>query len=153
QRNAASASDSGAGFTGAGVAESGQVLGREPATGVDDLHPVFELAPSPPAQAATEAPAPPLDSAGSATAKPRRSRVRARKGARAALEAVPEALPVTWIRVGPGKYVRADAAIPSPAQVPDEEVSPSGHPATDGPTPAPPTSEDVVAGAELASDA
>lgn len=42
------------------------------------------------------------------TARPRRGRVRVRKSAKPAGE--PSAAPVTWVRVGPGRFVRADVA-------------------------------------------
>jgi hypothetical protein len=47
--------------------------------------------------------------AGSTAAKPRRSRGRARKPARPGAEPAVAPAPATWIRVGPGKFVRADS--------------------------------------------
>ncbi|MHB1560506.1 MAG: hypothetical protein ACYC61_23890, partial [Isosphaeraceae bacterium] len=54
--------------------------------------------------------------------KPRRSRARSRKTAKPAVEPVAEPAPVTWIRVGPGQYVRSDAASQGPTPVPNEPV-------------------------------
>jgi hypothetical protein len=47
-------------------------------------------------------------SSGPAAAKPRRPRSRARKPARPVVETVPASTPAAWIRIGPGKFVRAD---------------------------------------------
>jgi hypothetical protein len=79
------------------------------------------------------------DSAGSAGVKPKRGRGRARRAAKTAVEPVLESAPATWIRVGPGKFVRADATIQAvdPTQV--EEVAVEAVPETDPPhTPDPP---------------
>jgi hypothetical protein len=50
-----------------------------------------------------------LDPAATAPAKPRRTRARTRKAAKPAAEPAADSNSVTWIRVGPGKYVRSDA--------------------------------------------
>ena len=63
-----------------------------------------------------------LDSASSGTAKPRRGRGRARKAAKTAAEPAPDSAPVTWIRVGPGKFVRADANSQAIDQAQTEDV-------------------------------
>lgn len=55
-------------------------------------------------------------------AKPRRSRARSRKTAKPAVEPAAEAAPVTWIRVGPGQYVRSDTANQGPPPAPNEPV-------------------------------
>jgi hypothetical protein len=47
-------------------------------------------------------------SSGPAAAKPRRPRSRARKPAKPVVETVPVSAPAAWIRIGPGKFVRAD---------------------------------------------
>ncbi len=54
--------------------------------------------------------------------KPRRSRARSRKTAKPAVEPAADAAPVTWIRVGPGQYVRSDAASQGPPPAPNEPV-------------------------------
>jgi hypothetical protein len=56
-------------------------------------------------QAATAAPGP----SASRTAKPRRSRGRGRKASRPAGEPSAPPAAATWIRIGPGKFVRADS--------------------------------------------
>jgi hypothetical protein len=53
-----------------------------------------------------------LDPAANAVTKPRRGRARSRKVTRPAVEPAPDSVPVTWIRVGPGKYVRSDSMDP-----------------------------------------
>lgn len=69
--------------------------------------------------------------AAAASPKPRKRRgkgKRSTKAAAAATEADPTAAQVTWIRVGPGKFVRADAqdpeteGSPSPVSVPDADA-------------------------------
>jgi hypothetical protein len=51
------------------------------------------------------------DFASSAVTKPRRGRGRIRKVAKLAAEPLSESTPATWIRVGPGKFIRADAHV------------------------------------------
>ena len=116
---------------------------------------------------ATAASPPRPDPAASGTAKPRRSRARGRKAAKLAAEPVPDSSSVTWIRVGPGKFVRADRGVQAPDEAPVEPVADAHpapgppadaapttaealadvHPATDEPTHAAPTSEELVADA------
>jgi hypothetical protein len=48
------------------------------------------------------------DLTSSATTMPRRGRGRARKVAKIATEPLPQSTPAIWIRVGPGKFIRAD---------------------------------------------
>jgi hypothetical protein len=52
------------------------------------------------------------NSAGSDAPKPRRVRVRGRKLARTGAEPVASSIPIAWVRVGPGKFIRADANVP-----------------------------------------
>ncbi len=73
------------------------------------------------------------DSTSSTTAKPRRGRSRPRKVARTAAEPMPGSAAVTWIRVGPGKFVRADANGQAVDQAQTEEVYVEAHPAMDAP--------------------
>jgi hypothetical protein len=98
----------------------------------EENHPAAELdAATAAEEAATEQSSSIPDSAGSAGAKPKRGRARARKAAKSAAETVLNPPPVTWIRVGPGKFVRADATTQAvdPAQL--EEVAAEDVPATD----------------------
>jgi hypothetical protein len=73
------------------------------------------------------------DSTSAETAKPRRARGRARKAAKTATEPVLESASVTWIRVGPGKFVRADANSQVVDQARTEEVTAEARPAPDAP--------------------
>jgi hypothetical protein len=68
----------------------------------------------------------PASSPSADAAKPRRTRGRARRPARAAGNpaAVPSAsTAVTWVRVGPGKFVRADSQGPGPAPAPEPHAT------------------------------
>jgi hypothetical protein len=86
----------------------------------------------PPADGPPEASAPGTgpSASGPAAAKARR-RSRARKPTKSGSEPAAAASPATWIRVGPGKFVRADLH----AQAADAETPPQPDPAT-GPSPA-----------------
>lgn len=121
---------------GAGI---GQSLRRDRAAGAGDNRPAAELDSALAAdEAATEPVSSIPDSAGSAAGKPKRGRTRGRKAAKTAAEPALDSSPVTWIRVGPGKFVRADAMIQTidPTRVEEAE----GVPATDAPdAPATPT--------------
>jgi hypothetical protein len=139
-----------------GDTDIGQSLRVDRAAGADDNRPAAELDSG---LAADEAATEPLgsipDSAGSGGAKPKRGRGRARKAAKTAAEPAPDSPPVTWIRVGPGKFVRADATIPAidPTQV--EEVAAEAVPATDAPNAAAaiPTVVDEAQVEEVAAEA
>jgi hypothetical protein len=61
------------------------------------------------ASGSAQASASTTDLSNSTAAKPRRARARARKPAKAGAEAAVAPAPATWIRVGPGKFVRADS--------------------------------------------
>jgi len=86
------------------------------------------------------------ESAGSVTIKPRRGQVRTRKAARTAVEPMPDSPPVTWIRVGPGKFVRVEGSIPAVDQAQTDKVAVGTSPATDVPVhaPAPAPAEALV---------
>ena len=129
ERAGSSATEPRAGTSGADAAESGQGLGEDRAVETGEPRPAAEPVPGIPTGEAAEAPTPGPDPAGAATAKPRRSRARSRKAAKSAVEPAPDASPVTWIRVGPGKFVRADAGVQDFPQAQAEEVAP----ATDAP--------------------
>jgi hypothetical protein len=74
---------------------------------------------------------PALDLTGAATAKSRRSRVRVRKASKPAAEPVAVALPVTWIQVGPGKFVRIEGGTTAAESAQTEEVLSRDTPATE----------------------
>jgi hypothetical protein len=71
------------------------------------------------------------DSTSSGKTKLRRSRSRARKVAKTAIEPLPEFAPATWIRVGPGKFVRKDAHFHDVDQANTEDASADPNPVTD----------------------
>jgi hypothetical protein len=63
--------------------------------------------------------------------KPRRSRSRARKMAKSAIEQVPKFAPATWVQVGPGKFVRADTLVYSVGKANTDDSSADQRPVTD----------------------
>jgi hypothetical protein len=135
RRPSKSAPEPGAESIGVGDTEIGQSLRVDRAAGADDNRPAVELDSGLAAdEAATEPLGPIPDSAGSGGAKPKRGRARARKAAKTAAEPASDSPPVTWIRIGPGKFVRADATIPAIDPTPVEEVAAEAVPATDAPT-------------------
>ncbi len=71
------------------------------------------------------------------TTKPR-GRIRARKAARPASEPVMASIPVAWIQIGPGKFVRVEDGIQSADPTPTEEVAARAYPATENPASATP---------------
>jgi hypothetical protein len=71
------------------------------------------------------------DFATSAMSKPRRNRGRARKVAKMAADPLPESAPAMWIRVGPGKFVRADVDINAFDQAYAEARLTEPHPTVD----------------------
>jgi hypothetical protein len=73
------------------------------------------------------------DSTSSGTVKARRSRGRARRVVKTAAESGPDSTSVTWIRVGPGNFVRADVQIQTVDQSQTEEVLVEAHLPTDAP--------------------
>ena len=74
---------------------------------------------------------PTLDPTGADTAKPRRGRVRARKASKPAAELVAEPLPVAWIQVGPGKFIRIEGGTTAANSAQTEEVTPRNTPAAE----------------------
>lgn len=102
---------------------------------------------------ATEPPAP--EASAEAPPKPRKRRVRARKSAKKgadAAEIAAESGRVTWVRVGPGKFVRSVAPVvefvgpPAPETEPEVAQEPEPAPIADDPTPAPELGSDEEAG-------
>jgi hypothetical protein len=77
------------------------------------------------------------DSASSGIGKARRGRGRTRKAAKTTAEPAPDAAPVTWIRVGPGKFVRGDANNQAVDQAQTEDVIGDVSPAMDVPVQVP----------------
>ncbi len=133
ERAPSPAVDSRAETSGADTDTSGQGAGEDRADGMGEPRPDAEPVPDLTAGESVEAPTSLPDPAGTANAKPKRTRSRSRKAAKSAVEPVHEPGPVTWIRVGPGKFVRADSIVQDSLQVPVEEVAPAENPATDLP--------------------
>ncbi|MFI5454609.1 MAG: hypothetical protein ACHRXM_04080 [Isosphaerales bacterium] len=151
QRPWAMATEASVDSVGAGSADLGRGLRMECADGVDQHHPDAEPDSGSAAIESTDRSGSSPDSAVSSIAMPRRGRVRARKAARTAAEPMPDSPPVTWIQVGPGKFVRIEGSIPAVDQTPTEAVAVGTSPVADVPIPAPPTST-VPAAALAAQD-
>ena len=73
------------------------------------------------------------DLANTGITRPRRGRSRTRKAAKTATESAPGSSSVTWIRVGPGKFVRADTSVTATEQAQTEDMTTGANPATDVP--------------------
>ena len=114
-RASSPAAGSRAGFLGTRIAEPGQGAGEGRADGTGSPEPGPDARQDPDLAAGESDDAQPshlrLDPAAAAIARPRRSKARTRKAAKPAAELAPEFAPVTWVRVGPGKYVRSDTII------------------------------------------
>ncbi|HKI19139.1 MAG TPA: hypothetical protein VKA15_14730 [Isosphaeraceae bacterium] len=151
QRPWASATEASVESVGAGSADLGWGLRVDRADGVDQHHPDAEPDSRPAANELTELSGSSPDSARSSTAMPRRGRVRARKAARTAAEPMPDSPPVTWIQVGPGKFVRVEGSIPAVDQTLTEAVTVGASPVADALVHAPPTST-APAAAQAAQD-
>lgn len=113
------------------LAEPGRAPGADRADGAGSPEPASDAGagPASPDDAIADADADSqpaglrVDPAESAvSARPRRSRARSRKTAKPAVEPAAGPAPVTWIRVGPGQYVRSDAASQGPPPAPNEPV-------------------------------
>jgi hypothetical protein len=107
---------------GIGIAESGQGSGAGQAEGLGQLEPSLDAG-SYPADSADESDESEprslrVDPGAAAVARPRKSRARSRKASKSAAEPAPDSAPITWVRVGPGKYLRSDSL----TQVGEDEV-------------------------------
>ncbi len=146
QRSSSTAPDLTARTAGADIAEPDLGSGTRQADGTGSPEPRFAAGRDPDLESDETDDSGPahlrLDPAENAIAKPRRSRARSRKTAKSAVEPTVDSAPVTWIRVGPGQYVRSDTVsqgqppveAPAPAEV--QAVESAADPATDSPEPA-----------------
>ena len=67
------------------------------------------------------------DLASIATSKPRRGRTRARKGPKITVASSPPGSSTTWIRIGPGKFVRADTNLQAMDEGQPREITADTH--------------------------
>jgi hypothetical protein len=104
-----------------------------------DGHPAVKPDADPPADEQTDLPDSASGSIDAGTAKIRRSRVRARKAARTAAEPTPDSAPVTWIQVGPGRFVRVEGGTPTALKTNAQDVVADAGLETDAPVDTPPT--------------
>jgi hypothetical protein len=112
-------------------------------------HSVSEPHVDPPANMPGEPLSSAADVTGDSAAKPRRGRARARKLARSATAPVPEPPPVTWIQVGPGRFVRLEGPVQVSDQTKTAEATGGVSPEADTPVdvaPAAPAPAQVLAG-------
>jgi hypothetical protein len=93
---------------GAGIAGLGKDLRVDRVDGLAQHHPVSELQADPPADVPSEPTSFAADPVGDVAPKPRKSRARVRKLVKPAAALIPDSPPVTWIQVGPGKFVRLE---------------------------------------------
>jgi len=123
-------SESDAASDGVGITDLAQGLRVDRADGAEQYRPVtrsdahLETGES----ALSSDPDPDVTTAG--TAKQRRGRGRTRKAAKPAAELVPDSIPVAWIQVGPGKFVRIEGGIQAADSAQAEETAPRDLPAT-----------------------
>jgi hypothetical protein len=135
-----SALEAGAESVGIGIVDLGQGLRVDRADGMVQHHPVAEHDSGPAASASTDPQDSSPGSAGASTRKLKRGRVRVRKAAKVAAEAMPDSAVATWIQVGPGKFVRVEGGMPAADGALAQEVAVGVSLATDTPEHAPPTS-------------
>jgi hypothetical protein len=132
------ASESVAASDGIGITDLGQGLRVDRADGAEQYRPVTrsdsDLTSVDSAESSDSGP----DLTGAGTAKLRRGRIRARKVSKPATELVPDSLPIAWIQVRPGKFVRIEGGIKAADTAQTEEVVPWDHPDTETPAHATP---------------
>jgi hypothetical protein len=128
---------------------SGSFLGERPAGHLGErfLTPFSEPDSGLFAGGATDEETSRVDSGGASAARPRRTRVRSRKMARTAAEQTAGSSSASWVRVGPGKFVRADLVDQVPGPAPTElaaniNVEPAVH-ASEAPMHTAPAATDV----------
>jgi hypothetical protein len=105
-----SASESGVESDTAGIADLGRDLRMDSADGLDEIRSISQFDLDPTIVDPTESSVSNPDVSTGGAAK-RRGRVRARKPTNPANEPVTDSLPVVWIQVGPGKFVRVEGGI------------------------------------------
>jgi hypothetical protein len=136
RRVPSSSSESGADSHFAGIANLDVSLQVDRESGVDELHSSNEreidlTSIEPTEEVGSDA------GATSARAVKRRARVRARKPNVPASESLTDSLPVLWMQVGPGKFIRVEGATQSAGSAQTEEVRAHELPAFETPTAAP----------------
>jgi len=132
--SSSSASDSSAVSDGIGTADFGPGLRVDRADGAEQYRPVTRSDADLITTESAELSDPDVDPTGAGVAKPRRTRIRARKVPKPATEPVVDSLPVAWIQVGPGKFVRSEGGTTAADSAQTEEAAPRDIPATEIPT-------------------
>jgi hypothetical protein len=123
-----------------GGSDFGQGLRADPGGGVGPHPHTVEPGSVTAASASIEPSGSNLDSLGLSPSRPRRDRVRPRRTARSASEPLTGSPAVSWIQVGPGKFVRVEAGIQALEHVQPDEVAVVASAETDVPDQLPPNS-------------
>ncbi len=131
RQSSSSASDSNAASDGIRATDLGQGLRVDRADEAEQYRLATRSDATPTMAESSESLDPSLDPISAATAKSRRSRVRVRKTSKPAAELVAGSLPVTWIQVGPGKFVRIEGGTTAADSAQTEESVLRDTPATE----------------------
>jgi len=142
RQSSPSASELGATPDGAGIADVGEGLRVDRVDGAEQYRPIARSDADVITAESAESPDSNPDSTGAGRTKARRGRSRTRKISKPATELVPDSLPVAWIQVGPGKFVRIEGGIQAADSAQTGDVAPWDTPATE------PTTEATPAAAE-----
>jgi len=138
RQSSPSASESDAASDGIGITDLAQGLRVDRADGAEQYRPVTRSDSDLTTVDSAESSDPSPDLTGAGTTKLRRGRIRARKVSKPATELVPDSLPIAWIQIGPGKFVRIEGGIKAADTAQTEEVAPWDHPETETPAHATP---------------
>jgi len=131
RQSSSSASDSNAASDGIRATDLGQGLRVDRADETEQYRLVTRSDATPTMAECSESLDPSVDPTGAGTAKSRRGRVRVRKASKPAAELVTGSLPVTWIQVGPGKFVRIEGGTATADSAQTEEIVPRDIPVTE----------------------
>jgi len=131
RQSSSSASDSNAASDGIRATDLGQGLRVDRADEAEQYRLVTRSDATPTMAESSESLDPSVDPTGAGTAKSRRGRVRVRKASKPAAELVTGSLPVTWIQVGPGKFVRIEGGTATADSAQTEEIVPRDIPVTE----------------------
>jgi hypothetical protein len=131
RRSSPSVSNASAGSEGLDTTDLGQGLRVDRADGAEQYHPVFPSNVDVTTVESAESSDSSVGPTGAGITKPRRGRVRVRKVSKPAAELVTDSLPVAWIQVGPGKFVRIEGGVTAANSAQTEEALPSSAPVTE----------------------
>jgi len=133
-----SATESSTASDGIGITDLGQGLRVDRVDGAEQLRPVTRSDSDLTTVDSAESSDPRLDLTSAGITRLRRGRVRARRTSKPTTELVPDSLPIAWIQVGPGRFVRIEGGIKAADSAQTEEVAPWDIPETEIPAHATP---------------